>query len=138
MDHCWSKRYLYHADYRGHGGHSVQREFAYVHLHDGEADELGLGYEHEEQYERYDGEHQEQNTDKQALMGLRTVHRIVVRRLSVLRDLRQVLAPFRLPLPIHVRVYPTDILPHHVQYGRAYQTVLDRAREQERAGILHQ
>lgn len=50
----------------------------------------------------------------------------------------QVLAPFRFPLPVHVRVHPADVLPHYVQYGCANQTVLNRAREQERAGVLHQ
>lgn len=133
-----SAPYLHHADDGGHGGHAVQRQLAHVHLHDGERDELGPGYEHEEQYERDDGEHQEQYAHEQALVRLRAVHRVVVRRLPVLRDLRQVLAPFRLPLPVHVRVHAADVLPHHVQYGRAYQAVLDRAREQERAGVLHQ
>jgi len=61
-----------------------------------------------------------------------------VRRLPVVRDLRQVFTPFRLPLTVHVRVHPTDVLPHYVQYGRADQAVLDRAREQEWAGVLHQ
>lgn len=130
---------LYHAHDGGQGGHAVQRQLAHVHLHHGKRDELGLGYEHKEQYEGDDGKHQEQYADEQALMRLRAVHRIVMRRLPVVRDLRQVLAPLRLPLPVqHVCVHPADVLPHHVQYGRAYQTVLDRAREQERAGVLHQ
>lgn len=131
---------LYHAHDSGHGGHAVQRQLANVDLHDGERDELRFGYEHEEQYERYDCEHQEQDADEQALVRLRAVHRVVVRRLAVVRDLRQVLAPLRLQLPLQhdVRVHPVDVLPHHVQYGRADQAVLDRAREQERAGVLHQ
>lgn len=129
---------LYHANYGGHGGHAVQRQFADVHFHDSKRDQLWPGYEHKEQYEGNYGEHQEQYANEQALVGLSAVHRIVVRRLAVLRDLCQILAPFRLPLPVYVRVHPTDVLPHHVQYCRAYQTVLDRAREQERAGVLYQ
>lgn len=35
-------------------------------------------------------------------------------------------------------MHPANVFPHDVQYGRAYQTILDRTREQERAGILHQ
>lgn len=71
-------------------------------------------------------------------MRLRAIHRVIVRRLPVMSDLRQVFTPFRLPFPVHVSVNSADVLPHHVQYGRTYQAVLDRAREQEWAGVLHQ
>lgn len=72
-------KYLYHSDDGGQRSHSVQRQFADVDLHDGEVEQFRFRYEHEEQYERDDGEHQKQYADEQALVGLRAVYRIVVR-----------------------------------------------------------
>ena len=67
-------------------------------------------------------------------MRLRAVHRIMVRRSLQLRNRGQ----FGGGLGGRVGRVGVAVSPHHVQNGRANETVLDGAGEEEGTSILHQ
>lgn len=134
--------YLEHAEQGRYGGHGVQGQLAYVHLDDGQVHELLPRGEHEEENEREDGEHQDEDADKQALVGSRAVNRVVVWRSLVVgpgqsRPRALQLGVERLPRGQGGR-HLGDVLPHDVEDGGADERVLDGAREEEGAGVLHQ
>ena len=134
--------HLDHAEQSREGGHGVERELADVHLDDSQVHELLPRGEHEEEDEREDGEHQDEDADEQPLVGARTVDGVVVRRALVVGPGPGQPSPLQLGVEGLARGrgrgHLGDVLPHDVQYGGADERVLDGAREEEGAGVLHQ
>jgi hypothetical protein len=134
---CKNNSYLQHGEEGGDGGRAVEGEFANVDLHDGERLQLGPADEHEEEDERDDGEHEGEDADEEALVRPGAVHRVVVRRAFDAAGVREVDVLRRQQL-LRLALLLADVLPHDVEDGRADQAVLDGAREEERARVLHQ
>ena len=115
----------------GERGEAVQGQLADVHLYDGEPHELDARYQHEEEYERYDGEHQQENAHEESLLGARAVDRVVVRAALVVElwfQLEGAVGGWELGY----------VAPHDVEDGGADEAVLYGTREEEGRSVLYQ
>lgn len=102
--------HLPHSDQGGEGGEPVEGQFADVNFDDGEADELRPRDEDEEEDQGDDGEHQEEDSNEEALVGLSAIDGVVVGA-----SFEGVELAFLSVVVVAARREFGNVPPHHVQ-----------------------